>query len=208
MELISNPTMAQRWREESFHRLISGRDHHWRAAPAPVRTRPPDFATNGRIVQPSFTRVILPSSVPSRCSSQHAARFAVERGWLYHRASIRQCRQRRALHEQMSARLRPWRNPARLCLGNGCFGSGRSNADGTSWSRRTIRTFRENHRSFRGLASCDIAPVWQCAAAPIYCVASRRIARRVVKDFLAAHHPVPVLLVGSVPILVFAIPSS
>jgi hypothetical protein len=31
--------MAQRWREESFHRLISGRDQKWRTEPAEVRAR-------------------------------------------------------------------------------------------------------------------------------------------------------------------------
>jgi hypothetical protein len=117
-----------------------------------VRTRPP-----GRDRKEfSFTRVILPSSVLSRCSSQHAARFAVERGWLprFHSAMSTE----RARHEQMSARLRPLGNSLPARLFRQWLLPTRMAPVGTG-----ARSFRENLRSFRGLASCDIAPVRQCA---------------------------------------------
>ena len=130
----------------------------------------PDLTTNARIAQLSFTRVILPSSVLSRCSSRHLGSRSSADGCITTLLASRQCRQTRALHEQMSASF--YAPGATRSLhafsGNGCFSSGQSTAD---WNRRTIRTFRGNRRSFRSLASCDIAPVWQRAAAPIYCVA-------------------------------------
>lgn len=95
--------MAQRWREESFHRLISGRDQKWRTEPASVRARTADRLGHERKDCAAFLDARDTTSLfLSLCSSQHAVRVAVERGSPYQCACLRQCRRRRARREQMS----------------------------------------------------------------------------------------------------------
>jgi len=158
MELISNPTMAQRWREESFHRLISGRDQKWRTEPAPVRARAAGRLGHERKDCAAFldARDTM-SLVLSLCRSQHAVRVAVERGSPYQCASLRQCRHGdgRGVNKcrrgyTPSEQFAP-RTPFKAMATSPRASRMRLAPPG---DRHTIRSCRENLRCFRALMDC------------------------------------------------------